>query len=339
VTNPDTFLDDVLIPHKAFQAATDRLEMFFQSAQSMREPICFALLGPSGSGKSRVLETVYQRHQPSRGRDGLNIPIIRVSVPSKPTIKGLGDLILKEIDKNDDRKATENQLTRRIQVLMKNCGTGILMLDEFQHFYDKHSQVVWHHVADWLKVLVDSVRCVLVVAGLPECSAVIEQNEQLMRRFRAPIRLPRFSWQEDSERNEFIACLEAFHEVINDHFNVPRFYEDPWAFRCYCATGGLIGYLKNLLSELLVHSVVNNKKKLDLADFDIAYMNALYSANGCLENTLRPFCIDFQLVESVDVLNAARMVGRSDPVRNLAHKDMPLMSRKRTPRVAIRTAR
>jgi Cdc6-like AAA superfamily ATPase len=158
VINPYIFLEDVLIPHKAFQVATDRLEMFFQSTQVMREPICFALLGPSGSGKSRVLETVYQRHQPSRGRDGLNIPIIRVSVPSKPTIKGLGDLILKEIDKNDDRQATENQLTRRIQVLMRNCGTVILMLDEFQHFYDKHSHVVWHHVADWLKVLVDGVR-------------------------------------------------------------------------------------------------------------------------------------------------------------------------------------
>jgi hypothetical protein len=180
---------------------------------------------------------------------------------------------------------------------------------------------------------------VFVVAGLPACSAVIEQNEQLMRRFRAPIRLPQFSWQEDAERIEFIACLEAFHDVISEHCSVPRFYEDPWAFRCYCATGGLIGYLKTLLSELLVHSVMHSRKRLDLEDFDIAYMNSLYSTDEGSAKTWRPFRIDFQLVETLDVLNAARMIGRSDTARNLQRNDSPLMSHRRVPRTGIRIAR
>ncbi len=331
--NPVTFLDDVLIPHKAFQAATDRVEMFFQSAQAMQEPVCFALLGPSGSGKSRVLDYVYQRHQPSRGPDGLHIPIIRVSVPSKPTIKGLGDLILKDIDKSDERRYTENELTRRIQVLMRNCGTVLLMLDEFQHFYDKHGHVVWHHVADWLKVLVDNVRCVLVVAGLPECSAVIEQNEQLARRFRAPIRLPRFSWQNDAERDEFIACLETFYEVISEHCGVPRFHEEPWAFRCYCATGGLIGYLKNLLSELLVHSVIQKKTKLDMEDFDIALINEVAA------KAWRPFCTDFELAETLDVLNVAAMIGLPPTALSSRRESRPLTPFKRMSRSASRTGK
>ena len=53
-----------------------------------------------------------------------------------------------------------------------------------------------HHVADWLKILVDETRCALVVAGLPSCQTVIDSNEQLAGRFHAPILMPRFSWQD-----------------------------------------------------------------------------------------------------------------------------------------------
>src|ERR1035438_9865310 len=168
MTVPFSFLHEVLVPHQAFQSGLDRIEYFLECAP-MPEPEILAVLGPPGSAKSRLIETVSLNHRSLRTDDGKDIPIIRVSVPSKPTIKGLGDVILKDIDPDDTRRYTENEMTRRIQVLMKESGTKMLMLDEFQHFFDRTSKKVWHHVTDWLKVLIDAVGCVLVISGLPDC--------------------------------------------------------------------------------------------------------------------------------------------------------------------------
>ena len=313
--NPVTFLDTVLVPHQAFTDAQERLEVFLAAAPTLIEPECFALLGPSGSGKSRLLETICMSHQRVRDSEGLNIPIIRVSVPSKPTIKGLGDLILKNIDPGDQRRYTENEMTRRIQTLMRNCGTRMLMLDEFQHFYDKQSHAVQHHVADWLKILVDSVRCILVVSGLPECTAVISQNPQLRRRFRAPLRLPQFSWLDQAQQREFRNCLGAFYKVLKPEIDLPNLRDDLWAFRCYCATGGLIGYMKKLLSEVLIGAAVKEKKKQSHLDaFTDAYNLFLYNFDNLPASQLNPFDANLLLEWSPQVANHVEMIGKAVPL-------------------------
>jgi hypothetical protein len=326
--NAVTFLEDVIVPHKAFQNAFDRIEFFIAAVEiaaadkiPMREPVGFALLGQSRSGKSILLDTIAAKHPSFRSDDGLTVPLIKVTVPSKPTIKGLGELILREIDKHDDKRYTEGQLTRRLQVLMANCKTKVLMLDEFQHFYDKRSQVVWHHVADWLKVLVDSVGCILIVSGLPKCTAVIEQNLQLAGRFRAPLRMPRFSWKDKTDRTEFIACLKEFQIVINPHLCLPKLHTGEWPFRCYCATGGLIGYLKKFLSELLIHAQVQQKSTLILADFDVAYTNFIYSEDELTGVAVRPFSPGFGRVSRSEAIEAAAKIGAGEEQSSVASSD------------------
>jgi Bacterial TniB protein len=308
--NAATFLENTIVPHKAYKDAVNRLDYFIKSAKGgMEEPVGFALLGEPRAGKSLVIKTLAVRYPKDHDKDGLRLPFLSVTLPSKPTIKGLGEEMLKEFDPTDDRRYTEVQLTRRLRALMKNCGTIVLALDEFQHFYDKRSHTVWHYAADWLKVLVDSVGCILIVSGLPECTVVIKQNRQLAGRFRAPIVMPRFSWQNQEERKEFIACLEAFHDVINPHIFLPLLHSPEWAFRCYCATGGLIGYLKKFLAEVVIHGDMTKKASLTLEDFDVAYKNYLYSEEELKNVTIRPFTSEFNATPSVAALQDAAKVG------------------------------
>lgn len=271
MTIPFSFLHDVLVPHQAFQKGLDRIEYFFNCAP-MPEPEILAVLGPSGSGKSRLIETVSLNHGSVRTEGGKDIPVIRVSVPSKPTIKGLGDLILKEIDPDDTRRYTENEMTRRIQVLMKECGTKMLMLDEFQHFFDRTKKTVWTYVTDWLKVLIDAVGCILVISGLPECTTVIKQCRQFRRRCRQKILLPQFTWLDAEQQGEFRAVVTSFWSaMVAEKLHIPDLREDEWAFRLFCASGGLIGYLKKFFTEIVIEAGIHEGVDLGLSNFSAAY--------------------------------------------------------------------
>jgi hypothetical protein len=145
-----------------------RVRMIF-FAREASEPICVALIGPSRTGKSRVLDVCERQHPKVRREDGMYVPILRVTTPSKPTVKGLAEVLLEGLGAVDATRGTENERTRRVKYLMRNTETRMLMIDEFQHFFDKGTKLIMHHVADWLKILVDETRCVLVVAGLPSC--------------------------------------------------------------------------------------------------------------------------------------------------------------------------
>jgi hypothetical protein len=273
-----TFLHNVLVPHTAFTDGVARLSYFLdQEPSTMIEPEIIALVGPTGTGKSRLLETVKRAHKAMRTGDGINKPIVMESVPAKPTIKGVGDLLLKNLDPDDTRRYTENEMTRRIKVLMRNCGTQMLIIDEFQHFYDKTNKKVWHHVTDWLKILVDDVGCILVVSGLEECLAVIYQNPQLKSRCRQKIVLPQFLWHIDDHKSQFIAILGGFKDALAEKgLSLPDLRDDKWAFRCYCATGGLLRYIKKLLSEVIIGANIKNQNSaLELDDFAKAYERSI----------------------------------------------------------------
>src|SRR5271165_2731655 len=278
-----SLVDRTLVSHAPFQAAVREIETCFEFAREASEPICIALIGPSRTGKSRVLDVCERQHPKVRREDGMYVPILRVTTPSKPTVKGLAEVLLEGMGAVDATRGTENERTRRVKYLMRNTGTRMLMIDEFQHFFDKGTKLIMHHVADWLKILVDETRCALVVAGLPSCQTVIDSNEQLAGRFHAPILMPRFSWQDLEQREEM-------------------------AFRFYCATGGLIGYLTKILRRSVWHAVAAEKREITLEDLCDAHEKAVWC--GRVPQPLpRPFARSFKLIPTVDLLREVSLIG------------------------------
>lgn len=313
-----TFLHDVLVPHKAFQTGLNRIEYFLRSAP-MEEPEILAVLGQARSGKTRLIKTISSAHPSWRDENGRIVPVVRVSVPSKPTIKGLGDLILKELDPEDSRRYTENELTRRIQVLMRECGTKLLMLDEFQHFFDRTSKKVWHYVTDWLKVLIDAVGCVLVVTGLPDCTAVIKQCPQFRGRCRQKILLPQFQWMRDDDQAEFRGIVASFWIAMTEMgIRIPDLRHDVWAYRMYCASGGLTGYVKRLLSEVVIEAELHgHKRELGLNDFAEAYKRFMITFEDLPSASFNPFLHDAFKVEWTDeIAEHVKWIGKAISVEN-----------------------
>lgn len=305
---PRDIIESTLIPHTAFEHATQRLEQCFECAPGAREPICIAVIGESRTGKSRLIEEFEVDHPMTRTPEGLTLPVLRVKTPSTPTIKGLAEVLLDAIQDPRASAGTAFQKTKRLKTLMGEVGTVILMIDEFHHFYDRMSHKVLHPVTDWLKIMVDDTKVALVVAGLPSCRAVLMQNEQLAGRFLTPIAMPRFDWRDRDQREEFVAILAAFHESLTRFFDVPALDTPEMAFRCYCASGGLIGYLSKFLRQAVWNAVDARTKQINLGALMRAHAEAVWRSDGP-DGSPSPFSRDFEIEPNEALLEKARALG------------------------------
>lgn len=309
MTNLRTIVESTLVPHTAFERASHRLQQCFTYAAGAAEPICLAVVGESRTGKSRLLEEYFANHPQERTAEGARVPILRVKTPSKPTVKGLVELMLQTIGDPRFGFGTENQKTSRLRVLMENAGVRMVMIDEFQHFYDKCSHTVAHYVADWLKILVDNSPVALVVAGLPSCLAVLEQNEQLGGRFLSPEVMPRFLWSIDDHREEFIGILAAFQESLGRHFDMPPLDSAEMAFRCYCASGGLVGYITKFLRQAVWDALDDNRKSIPLEYLAVAHAKSVWNREK-LSGVASPFSRSFVPYPTEDLIAKILSIGK-----------------------------
>jgi hypothetical protein len=144
--------------------------------------------------------------------------------------------------------------------------------------------------------------------------AVINQNEQLRGRFIAPIYIPRFTWDSEENREEFMACLEAFQKAL-DRFDFPELGSDEMAFRFYCATGGLIGYVAKILHEACLNAQLSFKQgeklTISLSDLAEAYNQALWK--DCEVSKINPFDTEFDATPSDYLIKLAKQIGVASP--------------------------
>ncbi len=304
-------VDQILVPHLVFNKAKERIETHLMAAQHYHEPICIAIIGDSRAGKSRLLECITKEHPKTRTAEGMIIPVLSIKTPAKPTVKGLVEIMLCEIgDPLWFKRGSETEKTEQLYILLKQVKTHTLIVDEFQHFYDKASHKVQHYLSDWLKNFVDRTGLMIIVAGLPDCMAVINQNEQLRGRFVAPIHMPRFGWSTAEEQGEFAACLESFQEGLKRYY-FPELGSDEMAFRFYCATGGLIGYIVKILYQACLNAQMANTQTITMQNLAIAYEEAVWT--DTVRPLKNPFSANFDASPVERLLEMAKQVGTASP--------------------------
>jgi hypothetical protein len=278
--DPLDLVDSMLIPHTAFARGVGLVEKAIKLSNGVSQPKCVAILGPSGAGKSKMLERCLDVYPSCRESDGMHIPALRLKVPAKPTVKALACAFLKALGVSDYTRGTETQLSYRAETLMKECKVRVIGLDDIHHFVDQSSKNVMHYAADTLKNVVDVVKCSLILTGLPYAAQLIDLNEQLARRFMAPVHLNRFLWQVDSDRQEFIDIMDAFHAGLKSYFSMPQLRSEEMTFRFYCASGGMIGYVSKTLEWATQTAVLEKRSKLTLKDLDTGYLEAVWKKTG-----------------------------------------------------------
>lgn len=268
------FLAKLVVRHSGYADILAHFEECKASLSNSTEPTCILLTGDTGVGKSTLIRAFSKVNPAIQEPERRYVPVLTGTVPIPATMKNLATELLHEMRDPLADRGTLEQRTRRLGVLIKECGTEILFLDEFQHFIERRSDRVILDVSDWLKNLISNTNIPVVLVGLPEAVRVLDANPQLMRRFSSHVELPAFDFNDQSSAREFVKMLSSINRNLAPMLGGDTCLK-PEAKRICAATGGRLSLLMKLLKKAVQFATEGKTGTIKLVHLESAYTDCI----------------------------------------------------------------
>lgn len=248
------------------------------------------ILGDPGLGKTTILNTYFDRyyaaHQDLASATVTLRPIIKVSIPSRPTIKGLITKILDTLG-HPSTKGTQGQLELRLGAVIRNQGVQMLIFDEFQHLLREQADISTRHVVNFIKVMMDDYKLAVVMAGLEKALEAISQHEELYQRFTyEQVYLRPFQLSTEQGIKEFGRYLNSTQRILEDAgVDMVKLTSETMIQRLHLATRGVPRFITRLILRALEDNDLSRRITVD--DFREVY--GRLRLNRELGTTYNPF--------------------------------------------------
>lgn len=263
-----------IIEHPRFTFAISEMARLHQRGLEAGDSQGMLLVAQTGSGKSTAFE-YYEQLFPRRETERVTeIPVLRVSTPESPTVKMLGEAILFAMQDPAASKGTSTVKTNRIIYLFKECKVELLLIDEFQHFFDGRHVAESKRVSDWLKNLITSVNIPVVLAGLPRAISVVNNNPQLRRRFGAPHYMKPFGFTTEQEQLEFRGVLKGIYSSLP--CSCVKLHDANIARCFFYATHGLFDYIVKIVDDAVSRGGTGPDDQVTKADLAEAFKRSVW---------------------------------------------------------------
>lgn len=232
------------------------------------------ITGFSGSGKTTLIREYQAEHPMVDEGDRIRVPVLSVETPAAPTVKNLVETILIAIGDPMSHRGSAEEKTQRIYHLLKLSRVELLMIDEFQHFFEHGRRNEVRHVTDWLKSLLNRAGIPVVLFGLPHSDHVLRLNVQLARRFSSHYYLRPFGLDSAGEIQGFRGVLG----VIEKSLPLPSIplSTPEMAVRFYYATYGLIDFIGKIVDGAVLLAYQRDYERLDERVFAEAFEEEIW---------------------------------------------------------------
>jgi hypothetical protein len=99
----------------------------------------FLLGGASGMGKTTAMDWFAMNHQFGSADENNIIPLIKIDAPvSNKSARQLLQMLILEFGKGFEPRMTESALLRMLGVLISQCRTEVMVVDEIEHLTTRH---------------------------------------------------------------------------------------------------------------------------------------------------------------------------------------------------------
>lgn len=303
-------VDHMFIRLPWFRETKTSIDRALRMTQGARKENCVRAEGPSRAGKTSASRALIREHMPWRDDNGLHIPWGYLRVPSVPSVAIVGQEMLRVLgDLSWQQRRSPVERLARIGEVAEMVGLEALLVDDLHHLVDSRGSRVQHAVADLFIDIGNETGAPFLFFGLERMGTVFDVNEQLRGRTGAPIEYLRLDWRKQQHRNLFNEALNAIIAQFRASVSIDESIDDPTlAFRMYCSSGGLLGYL------VLIFRVAEDecrRRKLPLG-FEVLRRSVgiVIGKEGSWPGRRDPFHSEFVAEATNETLNIAKTVGR-----------------------------
>jgi len=273
-----------VVEYDGFNAAVRELARVHRRGLFVGDLDSFQMVGQTGSGKTTLLKWYAAKFPRYEAAGRTIVPVLYVESPEMPTVKGLASEILRQMGDPFFYKGTGEEMTVRIFELCKKVGVELIILDEIQHLIEGGRRAELRRLTDWLKRLINEVKCPIVLAGLPMSILVTRSNPQLRRRFQTPYYFEPFSFKSRESQMEFRGVLKVFAEQMPPgSINVAS---HDLARRMLIATAGLMDYIVKILNDAVSRGGSGDGGAVTMADLALSFRRTVW---GNTPDRLNPF--------------------------------------------------
>lgn len=282
-------LDKIIICHPDFNTAVRGIENCLEKSIAFREPVGCMLTGLGGNGKTTICKVVMSKI-PAETKiinncEKIIIPAFYCAIPSPATVKSVATAILIQLKDPNPFSGTTAQLTKRVCLLLKQCETRLIFLDEFHHLYDvlRNSTKVNTAVCNWIKSIVNETQIMFCLVGNTQFPLYLVQDSQLSRRFPKEFRMrplqPSTQGDSGSIKPFLNEIISRSKKVIDIDF-VTDFSEEHTCNQIYAATSGNPAFVMSLLKEAIYITLLNGCRVVTVDDFSMAWEDGICSQSS-----------------------------------------------------------
>lgn len=292
-------IKSIIVKHPRFKDVFGELEEIHNLSKEMLITDQLCILGPTGAGKTTLVEDYVFNFQRKIEEERTVIPVLHVKVPPRArSPKVLASKILRVMGDPLFDNGTEENMTHRIQNFVQKCGIEMIILDEFQHLIDRDTDHVLANASDWLKTFIEEINIPVVLCGLPESERIFEHNEQLDGRYTNRLYLAPFGYNTKYEQLEFRRFLVSIDNQL-PFPNKSNLADPHIAGKIYYFSFGLPRYVMDLLKQATKYALKDGQ--------DILTETNLRDAFYRIKRSTRPYAINpfemkhFKLEEELSI--------------------------------------
>lgn len=242
--------EDRVIQHQQFRDIKAVIERYMKLSIEVGEPMCVALEGCTGAGKTTLIRTII--HELKQADPSMEI--FYMMTPANVTVKGMISGMLQELGDPNFDNSRESTLDARLRRFLRSKGTQLVILDDIQHMVHTTKSRAGGHVeavSEWLKVFIKDMNIPFVVIAVEDkAELLLKQNEQLDRLFVTKMTLRPFQYGTDAEKTDFYLFVKYFSEKLGVRLDptLDEEMEEQLVDRIFEVTQGVVNKITKLIT-------------------------------------------------------------------------------------------
>ncbi|MCG2664720.1 TniB family NTP-binding protein [Brevundimonas sp.] len=286
--------DAIVVEHPRLRMAHEQFEFLMEHGRRRpgQSKMGALMVAPTQSGKSTIISSWANLLNTPEMEERRQIPVLHVTLSANVTCKGLAINILEAFEDRGiatgalSRGQTEAVLLARAQNHIRNAGVQLLILDEFQHVIHSESHRLVHSVGEFIKRMLITGCCPIVLSGIEDARRPFESNAQLRQRCLPPIELKPLRITDPADAALFTDFIETYAAEL-EHQGLVRdlkaIADNDLNMICLLdVSDGVLGVACNLIKDALQIAIKRGSQTVLVGDLEAATDRLI--ASGCCDH-------------------------------------------------------